>query len=147
MQERPVGVTVLSILQFLGAACSLLAALAFFLGGGAVAAALAGSGREGGALGGGIAAIIMGVGGIFFLVMSALWLATAIGMWKLKGWGRWLTIIFTGIAALFAVLGLLLTLIHFSPILFVVRIIFLAIYALILWYMFTPEVQRAFQSK
>lgn len=148
MQQRPTGVTVISILQFIGGAFCLLGALAMFLGGGAMAAALAGSTRsEGGALGGGMLALVMGVGGFFFIVMAALWLATAIGMWKLKGWGRWMTIIFTGIAACFGMIGILVSLLHFSLMMLVLRAVFVGLYALIIWYMFTPEVQRSFQAQ
>jgi len=147
MQQRPVGVTVLAVLQFLGGAFCLLAALAMFLGGGAIAAALASGAREGGAVGGGAVALIMGVGGFLFVFFALVSVVNGYGMWKLKGWGRWMTIIFTGLSALFCLLGLMAALVHFNPFTFVWQIFWLAIYALILWYMFTPDVQRAFQSK
>lgn len=146
MKQRPAGVTIIAILQFIGAAFCLLGGLAFLLAGGTIAASMAAANREGGAMGSGLVGAFIGAGAIIFLIFAALWLITAIGMIKLKPWGRWMTIIFTGIAAALAVFGLVFSLLHFNIVIFVVRLIFLVIYGLILWYMFQPEVDQAFKS-
>lgn len=145
MKQRPAGVTVIAILQFIGAAMCLFAGLAFLLAGGTIAASMAAANREGGAMGSGLVGAFIGAGAIVCLIFAALWLITAIGMLKLKSWGRWMTIIFTGIAAVLAVLGLIFALLHFNIVIFVVRLIFLVMYGLILWYMFQPEVDQAFR--
>ncbi len=141
MRPRPAGVTVIAVLQFIGTAICALCGVAFLVAGGAIAATLA---QQGGAIGGSMVAAIVGVGSIFFLIFAAIWLITAIGMLKLKNWARWLTIIFTGLSAIAALVVAVVNILHGQVGFAVVRLIFLAIYGLILWYMFTPEVIQAF---
>lgn len=136
--ERPAGVTVLAVLSFLGAAFLLIAGLLSFAGGGLIAGALRDS------VGAGVMAGIIGAIGIIMLLFAALYFITGYGLWALKPWGRMLTIILVGISLAFGVLGLLGGMMHFRVMLVMWRMFWCAIDVLVLWYMFTPEVKRAF---
>jgi hypothetical protein len=136
--QRPTGVTVLAILAFLGAGLMVIAGLVMFAGGAMLAAALRSS------MPGGVLAGVTSVIGVFCLLFAALYVVTGIGLWTLKPWGRILTIILVSLGLLFGVIGLLTSMMHFMIGLVIWRVFWCAIDALILWYMFTPEVKRAF---
>jgi len=135
--SRPAGVTVISVLQFIAAALCVLGALGAFVGGGAMSAALSQAQNAGplaAILGAGIA-----VFGVIFLVIGALYGVTAWGMLGLKNWARIITIVFTAIAALLGIWGMIG---HFS----IVSLIVLAFYAWVIWYLVKPDVAGAFKG-
>lgn len=136
--QRPTGVTVLAILSFLGAGLLVIGALVMFAGGAMLATMLRSS------MPSGILAGVTSVIAVFCLLFAALYVVTGIGLWTLKPWGRILTIILVSLSLLFSVLGLLTSMMHFMIGIVIWRIIVCGIDALILWYMFTPEVKRAF---
>lgn len=141
---RPVGVTILAILYFLGALGCILGGILSMVGGG-LAATL---GNQAGSQGAG-AAILGALGaaaGVVILILGALYVLLGWGMWKLKNWARIITIILMalGVAgALFGVVGLLA---HFSVFGLVLTVFWLAIYSLIIWYLVKPDVKAAFQG-
>jgi len=139
--ERPTGVTVLAVLNFLGAGGCALAGLAFMVGlgiGGAAVASTKGAGA--GALLAGLGA----VGGVVLLVCAAIGVVIGIGLWKLRGWARTVTIVLSIIALVMAVPSFFFSILSFR----VVQLFFLfiraGISALIVWYMFRPHVKQAF---
>ena len=140
--DRPTGVTILAVLNFFGALFCVLGGLVFFVGLG-----VAGLAVRGGRVGTGPVALLMGmgaVGGVICMVAAALSLIIGIGLWKLQNWARVLTIAFTCLGLLFSAFGILTGLLHFHLILAMFRMMFVAMYALILWYMFQPHVKQAF---
>ena len=142
---RPTGVTVIAILDFIGAALFLLCGIAMIIGGGFMATMLSqGQGSAGAA---GIFAGLGAVMGFGFLVGAAIYIALGIGLWKLKGWARITTIVLTGIGAAFQLLGLLMSLTHFALGNFLFTAVVLAIEAFIIWYLLKPEVKAAFQPR
>lgn len=134
---RPVGVTILSILDFLGAAGMLLLAILCFVGGGFLAT-LGQNSQASGAAGFGA---LMGMGaaviGVVFLVVAIICALIGWGMWKLKNWARILTIILCALG----VLARLWSLVHMFS---VFSIIVLLIDALIIWYLLKADVKAAF---
>lgn len=136
--QRPTGVTVLAILSFLGAGCLVILGLLAFAGGALLATMLRSS------MPAGLMAGVTSVIGVFCLLFAALYVVTGIGLWTLKPWGRILTIILVSLGLLFGVIGLLTGMMHFMIGLVIWRVFWCAIDVLILWYMFTPEVKRAF---
>ncbi len=140
--ERPTGVTILAILNFLGAGLyALLAVLFFLIGAGGAASGMA-SEMEGGA-----AAFLLGLGaavGVILLIFAAIGLAIGIGMWKLRNWARIVTIVLVGLSLLLGVIGLLGSLISFELGSLIFQAIFVALYAWIIWYLFQPHVKDAF---
>jgi hypothetical protein len=142
---RPTGVTVLAILYFIGAGLCVLGGIAMFVGGGFMAT-LANQGQAGSAGG---AAFLAGMGafaGVLILVFGAIYALLGWGLLKLKNWARIITIVLLGISIAFQLLGLLTTLAHFSVVAFIWTVFWLAVDALIIWYLLKPEVKAAFQG-
>ncbi len=140
--ERPTGVTILAILNFLGAGLyALLAVLFFFIGAGGAASGMMSE------MGGAAAAFLLGLGaaiGVILLIFAAIGLAIGIGMWKLRNWARIVTIVLVGLSLLLGVIGLLGSLISFELGSLIFQAIFVALYAWIIWYLFQPHVKQAF---
>src|SRR5579864_8592600 len=138
---RPTGVTILAVLSFLGAALSLLGAAGLFLlGSSAGLAAMAG---RGGNMGGPLAA--MGAfAGIAWLILAVLYLVNGIGLLKLRGWARLLTILLTLLAVVFEVIGIARAMAPMMIGLIVWDLILIAIDAWILMYLSKPRVKAAF---
>lgn len=149
--DRPTGITILAILGFLfGLLMAGLAAL-MFVGGAFLGTMLGAAAAEGGeaAAGAGMAGMLVGFGAVIggvMLVFAILYFAVGYGLWKLKNWARWITIILSGLGAVLGVLGLLGSLLAFEIISLVFQLVFLAIYAWILWYMFQSHVKEAFDA-
>jgi hypothetical protein len=138
--NRPVGVTILAILDFIGAAFAVIFAILCFAGGGILASVMSQSQAQGG--GAGLAALF-GAGaaifGIVCLVFAALYALIGWGMWGLKNWARIVTLVLVGLGALNGLYGLVT---HFN----VFGIVVLAIQALIIWYLLKPDVAGAFKG-
>lgn len=143
---RPTGVTVIAVLDFLGAAVCILFGLGMMVGGGFLASFINQQGGQGSA---GAAGVFAGLGaavGIFFLIIAAVDIVLALGLLKLKEWARIVTIVLTGIGAALGLLGLLGSFIHFNLIATLFRLCILAIQAWIIIYLLKPEVKAAFQT-
>jgi hypothetical protein len=138
---RPTGVTILAVLSFLGAALCLLASAGMFIiGSSAGIAAMAG---RGGNMGGPLAA--MGAfAGIACLILAVLYLVNGIGLLKLRGWARLLTILLVLLGIIFGVLGIVRAMAPMMIGLIVWDLILIAIDVWILMYMFKPHVKAAF---
>jgi hypothetical protein len=143
---RPVGVTVIAILAFLGAGLCILAGLGMMLGGGFLASIVNQQGGQGSMGAAGMLAGIGAVVGIFCLVIAAIEIVLAVGLLKLKEWARIVTIVLTGIFAALGLLGVLGSFIHFNLSHLIIRICVLAIQAFIIIYLLKPEVKAAFQA-
>jgi hypothetical protein len=143
---RPVGVTILAILDFIGAAFCLLGGIGMMLGGGFLATMINQQGGQGSAGAAGIFAGLGAVAGVFMIVMGAICALVGFGLWKLKGWARIVSIILAGIGAAFQVIGLLASLAHFNIFAVIWGLFWIAIDALIIWYLLKPEVKAAFQA-
>lgn len=118
---RPLGVTIVAVLQFLGGALLILA--------GAVLAALPQLLAPGlGYLFGGL--------GAFVMIIGALALIIGWGLWTGKSWAWWLTVILEALGLVFSLLSLALG----DP----TGIVSLIIAAIILYYFFKPHVKAFF---
>jgi lysylphosphatidylglycerol synthetase-like protein (DUF2156 family) len=123
--SRPLGVTVVAILQFLGG-------ILLVLGGAALAALPQLVGLP-------LFGFLLGGLGVFLVVIGALALLVGWGLWTGKGWAWWLTVI---LQALNIVLSLaLLALGELTA------IVSLIIAAIILYYFFKPHVKAYFGVK
>src|SRR5580692_10665827 len=129
--ERPTGVTILAVLYFIGTAILGFCGLLFIVGG----SMLSGLGQSGGP-GSAILAAGGAVVGSIFLVLALLELAIGIGFIKLQNWARVVAIVFTGIAVLFGLLGMLSLFVHMMVFAMMFRVIVLAIQIWILVYLF-----------
>ncbi|HTC94349.1 MAG TPA: hypothetical protein VK699_12990 [Terriglobales bacterium] len=147
---RPVGVTILAILDFLGAVFTVLAGLGFILGGGMMAAILAHNSQLSSQLPAAVAGIIGGLGvgvGVLMFIFAAIYALVGWGMWGLKNWARIITIAFVGLWGILCALNVLLSLMHFNIFAIIWAGFWLAIYGGILWYLFQPNVVAAFAGR
>jgi len=141
--ERPTGVTVISVLNFIGAAFYVLGALGIFMGG-AFLAQMTRSSPQGGA---GMTTMIAGLGavlGVVLLIGAGLCLLVGIGLWKLANWARILEVVLLALGVCFGLFGLVgaLTNFHAGPLIW--QLIVLAIQLWIIVYFFKPHVKQAF---
>ena len=142
---RPVGVTILAILNFIGAAFCLLGGIAMILGGGFIATMLSQQG-QGSAGAAGILAGLGAAAGVFIIIMGGVSALVGFGMWKLKGWARIVSIVLFAISAVMQLLGLLGSLAHFNVFAVVWSLFWVAVDAFVIWYLLKPEVKAAFQA-
>jgi hypothetical protein len=144
---RPTGVTVIAILCFIGTGLLVIFGILAFFGGAFIGAMLGEAaqtpGRGVGAAGAGFGAMIGGFIGIVFLVIAAVQLTCGIGLWKLKEWGRMLTIVLSAIGAVLAFFSLL----HFHPFTMIFVLVRIAVSVLIIWYLSQPQVKAAFVAQ
>jgi hypothetical protein len=137
---RPTGVTILAVLGFICGAITLLGALGMFVMGTVGMAAMS---RGGGSM----AAFLGALGafaGVALLVFAALYVICGIGLLKLANWGRVLTIILVAIGLVFSLFGAFHAMMGSHIGLVIWDLIFVAIDAWILMYLFKPHVKQAF---
>jgi hypothetical protein len=141
---RPVGVTILAILNFIGAAFCLLGGIGMILGGGFIATILSQQGRGSAGAAGALAGL-GAVAGVFIIIVGGVSALLGFGLWKLKEWARIVSIVLYGISGALQLLALLGSLAHFNLFAFVWSIFWVAVDAFIIWYLLKPEVKAAFQ--
>jgi hypothetical protein len=144
LMNRPVGVTVIAVLEFIAAAFCVLVGLAFMLGGGLLATIMSQSGAQGSAAGAGILGAVGAAAGVFVLVFGALYILTGWGMLKLRGWARIVTLVLAGLAILGSLLGLAGAFVHFSVFALFWIAVRVAIAGWMMWYLLQPNVSAAF---
>lgn len=143
---RPVGVTILAILNFIGAAFCLLGGIGMILGGGFIATMLSQQG-EGNAGAAGILAGLGAAAGVVIIICAGISALVGFGLWKLKGWARIVTIVLFAISAALQLLGLLGSLAHFNLFAVIWTVFWIAVDAFVIWYLLKPEVKAAFQPR
>jgi hypothetical protein len=134
-QQRPMGITILAVLGIIGGVLGILGGCGVVAGGAALGAlgAQAGVG-EVGALGG-----LFSVYGIFLLALSVGWIAFGIGAWTLKPWAWMLGLVLVGISIVLAIVSIIAGWSTIGS-----QIIGVAIDAVIVYYLMTPDVKKAF---
>jgi hypothetical protein len=143
---RPVGVTILAILNFIGAAFCLLGGIGMILGGGFIATMLSQQG-QGSAGAAGILAGLGAAAGVCIIIVGGVSALVGFGLWKLKGWARIVSIILYAISGAFQLLGILGSLAHFNLFALVWGAFWVAVDAFVIWYLLKPEVKAAFQPR
>lgn len=138
---RPTGVTVIAVLDFIGAGFCVLGGIAILVGASFLGAAL-GQAQGGNAAAGGFMAMLGGALSIVLIIIGAIGALIGWGMWTLKSWARIVQIIF----AVLGLLGALSLLLHFSGAMLFAFLIRVAINGLIIWYLLKPEVAAAFNG-
>jgi uncharacterized membrane protein (DUF2068 family) len=137
--NRPIGITVIALFDFLAAMFFLLVGLLMALGMG-----LAGMSND---VGGGAAAMLAGlgiVGAVIFFACAVLCALMGWGLWTLKNWARIITLVFAFIGLGFGALGLMGSMVHFEVFTFAFQLVPVAINGLVAWYMMQPHVKQAF---
>ena len=81
---------------------------------------------------------------IYFAIMIIVIGAVAWGMWTLKNWSRWFTIVITAISLAVTLIGISSLASSFTIVGLCLELVRIGLCVLILWYLFTPTIRRAF---
>ena len=133
---RPIGVTIIAISCFLIALYDAVSGILLIARGGFVATFSDADAASGGAKLGAALILIM-------IIFTALYALAGWGLWKLKGWGRLLTIFLAAVGSAFRALQWFLTTHHKTSDFFEIAMTF-AIYGVIAWYLLKDDVKAAF---
>ena len=139
---RPTGVTVLAVLDFIGAGFCVLAGIGMMLGGGFMASMM--SQQQG--VSAGLLAAIGAAAGVLILVCAAIAALLGWGLLKLMNWARITTIVLAALGIVFGLFGLLGAFSHFAAVAIVWTLCRLAINGVIIWYLLQPNVKAAFEG-
>lgn len=132
-KKRPSGVTVLAILEFVGAALFLLAGIAMVALGPLIESMAAQMALQP------LVPLLLGAVSAFLIAMGGLLLVIGWGLWTGRKWAWWLQVLISAFSAVSSLIGLLmLNLLELVP---------LAISALVLYYFFKPHVKEYFGVK
>lgn len=124
-EVRPTGVTILAVLAWIGAALGILAGIALIAGGSML-----------GAVGGGVFTGLAIAGGLFLLAIGVFDAVAGYGLWTHKRWAWYATAILTAVSAV----GSIVNLLNGDA----SSLLGLAIAAVVVWYLFKPDVQAWF---
>ena len=138
---RPTGVTVIAVLDFIGAGLCVLLGIAALVGASFLGAFMS-QAQGGNAAAGGFMAMLGGAISIFLIIVGGISGLVGWGMWTLKSWARIVQIIFAALG----LLGALSLLLHFSGAVLFGFVLRVAINGLIIWYLLKPEVAAAFNG-
>jgi hypothetical protein len=142
--QRPTGVTVIAVLDFIGGAlCAILGLLAF--AGGSMLSSI--FSQAGAGAGSGIMAGIGAIIGVVFLAIAALVIIAGVGLLKLKGWGRIIQIILAVLGVIGGIKNFATGGLSVGGTSLVIEIAQFAYIVWVLWYMFTPGVKQAFAGQ
>ena len=82
--------------------------------------------------------------GWILIVFGLLKVVSGVGLWKLRNWGRRLTLGLAGLAVALSLPGLVSVVMARDPFSVFLQLLFAVGYGVIVWYLFRPEVKRAF---
>jgi cbb3-type cytochrome oxidase subunit 3 len=139
---RPTGVTVLAVLDFIGAGFCVLAGIGMLLGGGFIASMM--SQQQGASAG--LLAAIGAAAGVFILLCAAIAALLGWGLLKLMNWARITTIVLAALGVIFGLFGLVGALGHFAAGVMFFTLCRIAINGVIIWYLLQPNVKTAFEG-
>jgi hypothetical protein len=134
-QQRPTGITILAILAIVGGLFLILGGCGVVAGGALLGAAGAQAGVGEVAAGGGLLTVY----GIVLLVIAVADIVFGIGAWTLKPWAWMLGLVLQGINVVVAIVSIIAGWSTFGS-----QIIGLAINAVIIYYLMTPDVKKVF---
>jgi hypothetical protein len=147
--QRPTGVTILAVLEFIGGALGILGGCGLVgLGalGGATAVGGAAAGEAGrAAVAGGLG--ILGIGlGVFTIILSVVGLFIGYGLWTLKKWAWNAARILSIVSIVFSIIGILNSILggQGADSSILSSAVTIAINAFIVYYLNKPEVKAAF---
>ena len=137
---RPGGVTVIAVLEFLGAALCVLFGLGAITGAGFVTTMLRNQGSAAG-----MSSLTANMGSVFAVTCFIIAAILALLAWcllALKEWARIVVIVLAGVSAVFTVIGMA----QFGSSMMTSGILRLVIDVLIIWYLMIPRVRTAFKA-
>ncbi len=99
-------VRVLAVLELVGAGFGFLLSILFLIGGPLLAASIVQEDPALATIGSAFLGVILIVLGVFFLILAVLSLLSGIGLWRMRNWGRILSLIGSWFSILWCVLNL-----------------------------------------
>ena len=149
--NRPIGVTLIAILDFLAMVFQLGIGIVFLVGMSFMGAFLSGLAAQNGQLSGvDFTRIMAGVGVAFAICAFLFGIVSALigwGMFTLKNWARIVSMVYSCIGILLFGLGVLLSLVRFQPFRLVWNGGWLVVNGLIVWYLLQPQVKAVFEGR
>jgi hypothetical protein len=145
--QRPGGVTFIAVLDFIGGALCAIGGLFAFAGGSFIASLITAANQGAAGAGSGVAAGIGAIVAVVFLLVAALAIITAIGLLKLKGWGRIIQLVLSALGLLGSIRNFAYGGLHAGGAALVIQIVFLVYYVWSIWYLLTPAVKAAFAGQ
>jgi hypothetical protein len=141
--QRPTGVTIIAVLDFIGAAFAVIGAVLAFFFGTMLASFIGAAANANGTVapGAGVMAGIGAVLGVVFLAFAIFAIFVAIGLLKLQNWARITSIVLSALGLLGSFRNIAATF-HGGGV--VVPIIVLAFHIWVIWYLLQPNVKAAF---
>ncbi len=140
MAQKPVGVIVLAVLDFVGAGVMVLVALGLAVGLSVVGMMMHRPGM------GATMAAVGALGAVVVLILAVLFALLGWGLWTLRNWARIVTIVLAALGLAGSIMGFFFWGgVHaFAGVLWIWPLIRIAVNGIILWYMLQPEVKQAF---
>ena len=143
--KRPLGVTLLAVLSFISVGTYLMLMFLSLFAPETVRSLLEGLSPQGS---GPVMLLSMGrILGIYFAAMALLGGLFGYGMWTLRNWARWVTIVLSAISLVATVAGLIGIGTGMSVSAILVGLFRIGLCLLVLWYMWVPGVRLAFRSR
>ena len=142
---KPVGVIIIAVLQFLGAAGTAIIGLVALFGMGMLAQIL----QQNGTIQASTAPMLVGAGvviGVICLIFAALFGFVGYGLVTLKNWARVIVMVFAVLGLALGAIGLIADVMRGHSAAIVMDIIRLAINGLIFWYLNQPHVKAVFST-
>jgi len=136
-RQRPTGITVLSLLEFIGGGLAIQLGIAFIALEPYISQLLTALPP--------LISLRVGFLGRVFLLAGLIGLVNGWGLWTGKGWAWWLTVILEALGLLSGLIGIARG--DPTSLIGLLILIRLLIAALILWYMFKPHVKDFFGVK
>ena len=141
----PTGIILIALYHFVSALFLAFLAVSLAIGG-SVLGAMFGAGHES-AMGGLRIGLLIGMAGAaFFVFLAFIAAAAGYGIWRLREWGRILSIGLAAISLLISLPGLFFMGLHFGVLFGGFRLFRFAISVLIIWYLMQPQIRGLFQN-
>ncbi len=134
-QQRPMGITILAVLAIIGGVLGILGGCSVVAGGALIGAMGAQAGVGGAATGGGLLSLY----GVVILLIAVADIVFGIGAWTLKPWAWMLGLVLQGVNVVVALVSILAGWSSIGS-----QLIGLVINGVIIYYLMTPDVKKAF---
>ncbi len=145
MKPRPIGVSILAVLYFVGAASYIALATISIVNRDLLRRILEALTPGGGA--GPAPLLRMGAMlPLYFLVMVGVSAALGLGMWNLKNWARIITLILIGLSLVGTMVEMAPVLSHLSVGALLLDLLRLCLSIFFAWYLFRPAIRAAFKA-
>ena len=134
-QQRPLGITILAVLAIIGGILGICGGLSGIVGGSFLGGLAASAGASNAAALGGMLAVYS----IVSLAFAVAYLAFGFGAWTLRPWAWMLGMVLAGLSVVFQLVALVAGWTTFGG-----AIIPLVVDGVIIYYLLTPDVKKAF---